>query len=34
MKNFDKITDRDLSHIMYAYGIRNVGNPELHKRFE
>ena len=23
-----------MSHIMYAYGIRGLGNPELHKAFE
>ena len=34
MKNFDKISDRDLTHLMYAYGVRNVGNPDLHKAFE
>ena len=25
---------RDLSHLMYAYGVRAVGNPELHSAFE
>lgn len=34
LKHIDKFSDRDLTHIMYAYGIRNVGNPELHKTFE
>ena len=34
LKNIDKISDRDLSHLMYAYSVRNVGNPELHKAFE
>jgi hypothetical protein len=24
------LSDRDVSHIAYAYGMRNVGNPELH----
>lgn len=23
-----------MSHLMYAYGIRDVGNPELHQKFE
>ena len=34
LENFDKIPDRDLTHLMYAYGVRNVGNPELHAKFE
>lgn len=34
MKNLDKCTVRDLGHILYAYGIRGLGNPELHKAFE
>jgi hypothetical protein len=34
LKNIDKIGDRDLTHLMYAYSVRNVGNPELHKAFE
>jgi len=34
MKNLDKVSDRDATHLMYAYGVRNVGNPELHKAFE
>ena len=34
LANLDMIDDRDLSHIMYAYGIRNLGNPELHQAFE
>jgi len=29
MKNLDKISDRDATHLMYAYGVRAVGNPEL-----
>jgi hypothetical protein len=33
LKNLDKISDRDVSHLAYAYGVRNVGNPELHKAF-
>ena len=28
------LTDRDVSHLMYAYSVRNVGNPELHAAFE
>jgi len=34
MKKLDKCTVRDLGHILYAYGIRGLGNPELHKAFE
>ena len=34
LKNIDKISDRDLTHLMYSYSVRNVGNPELHKAFE
>lgn len=34
LKNLDKINDRDVTHLMYAYGSRNVGNPELHQAFE
>ena len=34
LKNLDKISDRDVTHLMYAYGVRAVGNQELHKAFE
>lgn len=34
MASMDTIPDRDLTHVMYAYGIRNLGNPELHAAFE
>lgn len=34
LKNLDKASDRDATHLMYAYGVRGVGNPELHKAFE
>jgi hypothetical protein len=30
----EKLNVRDLSHLMYSYGVRKVGNPELHKLFE
>ena len=33
LKNLDSATDRELSHLMYAYGIRAAGNPELHAKF-
>jgi len=34
LKGLDKLSDRDISHLMYAYSVRAVGNPELHKAFE
>jgi hypothetical protein len=34
LANLDKINSRDLSHLLYAYGIRGMGNPELHTAFE
>jgi hypothetical protein len=34
VKGMDKLSARDLSHLMYSYGVRNVGNPDLHKLFE
>jgi hypothetical protein len=34
LKNIDSIPDRELSHLMYAYSVRGLGNPELHKAFE
>ena len=34
LKGLDSLSDRDASHLMYAYGVRSVGNPELHKAFE
>jgi len=34
LKGLDSLSDRDATHLMYAYGVRNVGNPELHKAFE
>lgn len=34
LKDLDQIPDRDFTHLLYAYGVRNVGNPELHKAFE
>lgn len=34
LNNFESASDRELSHLMYAYGIRSVGNPELHAKFE
>ena len=34
LKSLDQISDRDFSHLLYAYGVRNVGNPELLKAFD
>ena len=34
LASINEIPDRDLTHIAYAYGIRNLGNPELHAAFE
>jgi len=34
IKHLDNIATRDLGHVLYAYSIRNLGNPELYKAFE
>jgi len=34
LKNIGNLNSRDLSHISYAYGIRSVGNKELHSAIE
>lgn len=34
LKGLNNLSDRDVTQAMYAYGVRNVGNPELHKAFE
>lgn len=34
IQELDNISDRDATHLMYAYGVRGVGNPELHQAFE
>jgi len=28
------MSPRDLTHVMYAYSVRNAGNPELYVAFE
>ncbi len=33
LKSLSLLSDRDATQLMYAYGVRNVGNPELHKLF-
>jgi hypothetical protein len=30
----DKFNARDLTHVLYAYSIRNVGNPEFYKAMD
>jgi hypothetical protein len=34
LANLGSLSSRDLSHVAYAYSVRNAGNPELHKAFE
>lgn len=34
LKNFDKVSDRDATHLMYAYSVREAGNPELYAAFD
>jgi len=34
LQSINTIPDRDLTHLMYSYSVRGVGNPELHKAFE
>ena len=34
IKHMDSFSTRDLGHLMYAYSIRAVGNPELYQKFE
>ena len=34
LADVNNIPDRDLSHICYAYGVRGLGNPELHEALE
>lgn len=34
LKNIDKMSDRDVTHLMYAYSVRKAGNPELYKAFD
>ena len=33
MKHFDQFDFKSLSYVMHAYGLREQGNPGLHKRF-
>ena len=34
LKTMDSMSDRDVTHVMYAYGVRKAGNPKLHEAFE
>lgn len=34
LANLDKVSDRDASHLMYSYSIREAGNPELYAAFD
>ena len=34
IENIDSVSDRDLTHLMYSYSVRGVGNPKLHTLFE
>ena len=34
IRNMGQFQGRDLGHVMYAYSVRNVGNPELYKAFD
>lgn len=34
MKLIPTMSARNLSHVMYAYGVRAAGNPDLHAAFE
>lgn len=34
MNQISNFSPRDLSQVLYAYSIRNVGNPELYEAFD
>jgi hypothetical protein len=34
LQNLDKLSDRDATHLMYAYSVREAGNPELYAAFD
>lgn len=34
LKELAAMEPRDSTHLMYAYGVRGAGNPQLHKAFE
>lgn len=34
LKNLDKLEPREATHLLYAYSVRNVGNPELYKALD
>jgi hypothetical protein len=34
LKELPNMSDRDATHVMYAYGVRGAGNPKIHEAFE
>lgn len=34
LANLQSLSDRDVTHAAYAFGVRGLGNPELHKALE
>ena len=34
LKNLDNVSDRDATHLMYSYSVREAGNPELYAAFD
>lgn len=34
LAGLDKISDRDASHLMYSYSVRDAGNPALYAVFD
>lgn len=33
LAELSSLSDRDATHVMFAYGVRGLGNPDLHKAF-
>jgi len=34
LKSLEKLSERDLSHVAYSYGVRDAGTPQLHAAIE
>ena len=34
LAGLDKVSDRDATHLMYSYSVREAGNPELYAAFD
>ena len=34
LESIDSMGAREYSHVLYAYSVRNLGNPELYKAFD